>query len=157
MPKEIIKKTPEAKELHKIILEIYDIFKKICEKEGYRYFAISGTTIGAGFWKGIIPWDDDMDIAMPIEDSFRCALIPRGMPTSTKQKEAIAKTKRFENSTHNSDLSRLRKYLSVPLILLEPWAFSIAESYDLILSSTSKSLKSLSFFEYLESLSASLT
>ena len=68
MPKEIIKKTPEAKELHKIILEIYDIFKKICEKEGYRYFAISGTTIGAGFWKGIIPWDDDMDIAMPIED-----------------------------------------------------------------------------------------
>lgn len=62
------KKTPDIKKLHSIILNIYAVFKEICEKNHLRYFAISGTTIGAALWNGIIPWDDDIDIAMPIED-----------------------------------------------------------------------------------------
>ena len=55
-------------ELHKIILNIYKSFQKICTEHKLRYFAISGTTLGAVLWKRIIPWDDDMDIAMPAED-----------------------------------------------------------------------------------------
>ena len=49
--------------LHSIILDIYRDFKKICDIHHLRYFAISGTTIGAVYWNNIIPWDDDMDIA----------------------------------------------------------------------------------------------
>lgn len=58
-------------ELHKIVLDIYKEFKSICEKNNLRYFAISGTTLGAVLWNGIIPWDDDMDIAMPADDYLK--------------------------------------------------------------------------------------
>lgn len=51
-----------------VVLEMYKIFKGICEKHSLRFFAISGTTLGAVLWEGFIPWDDDMDIAMPPQD-----------------------------------------------------------------------------------------
>ena len=54
--------------LHQIVLNIYKDFQKICSEHNLHYFAISGTTLGAVLWNGIIPWDDDMDIAMPVED-----------------------------------------------------------------------------------------
>ena len=42
--------------------------KRICDKHGIRYFITGGTAIGAYFWQKILPWDDDVDIAMPRED-----------------------------------------------------------------------------------------
>ena len=56
------------KPLQTKITDIYSEFKKICDTHGLRYFAIQGTTLGAIFWEGFIPWDDDMDIAMPFDD-----------------------------------------------------------------------------------------
>ncbi len=54
--------------LHQIVLNIYKEFQSICEAHHLNYYAISGTTLGAVLWQGIIPWDDDMDIAMPAKD-----------------------------------------------------------------------------------------
>lgn len=54
--------------IHAIVINLYKKFKKICDENKLRYFAISGTTIGAVLWGNIIPWDDDIDIAMPAED-----------------------------------------------------------------------------------------
>jgi len=51
-----------------VILDIYKEFKILCEKHNLRYFAIGGTCIGAIRHSGFIPWDDDMDVAMPFED-----------------------------------------------------------------------------------------
>ena len=55
-------------ELHKSVLNIYKDFQKICIEYNLNYYAISGTTLGAALWQGIIPWDDDIDIAMPTKD-----------------------------------------------------------------------------------------
>lgn len=58
-------------EIQTIILDVYKEFKRICDENGLRYFAIGGTCIGAIRNKGFIPWDDDMDVAMPFEDYIR--------------------------------------------------------------------------------------
>lgn len=54
--------------VQKCILDIYKEFVKICEDNDLQYFAIGGTCIGSARHEGFIPWDDDMDIGMPIED-----------------------------------------------------------------------------------------
>ena len=49
-------------------LQILKEFKRICAENNLRYFAIGGTCIGAIRHQGFIPWDDDIDVAMPYED-----------------------------------------------------------------------------------------
>ena len=41
---------------------------KVCREHGLRYYIYDGTMLGAVRHKGFIPWDDDLDIAMPRED-----------------------------------------------------------------------------------------
>lgn len=55
-------------ELQSQILNVYKKIKNICDENNLRYYAIGGTCIGAVRHNGFIPWDDDMDIAMPRRD-----------------------------------------------------------------------------------------
>ena len=60
---------PETlKRLQGEILSILDDFMAVCDKYHLEYFGIAGTGIGAVRHKGFIPWDDDIDIAMPRHD-----------------------------------------------------------------------------------------
>ena len=49
-------------------LEIMDAIHALCVKHGIRYYLIGGSALGAVRHKGFIPWDVDIDIAMPRED-----------------------------------------------------------------------------------------
>lgn len=53
------------------ILELLKIFDKLCRKHNLQYWLDSGNLLGAYRHKGFIPWDDDMDVAMPREDYER--------------------------------------------------------------------------------------
>lgn len=58
-------------ELHEIELGALKAFVKLCNAYGLRYYAIGGTLLGAVRHKGFIPWDDDVDVAMPRTDYDR--------------------------------------------------------------------------------------
>ena len=49
-------------------LKILKTFIKICEENNLRYFIIYGSFLGAVRHQGFIPWDDDVDVAMPRPD-----------------------------------------------------------------------------------------
>lgn len=53
------------------ILNIFREYKRICDDNKLRYFAIGGTCIGAIRHHGFIPWDDDLDVAMPWDDYIK--------------------------------------------------------------------------------------
>ena len=52
----------------KCITDILRAYIDICDKHGLRYFIAYGSAIGAARHKGIIPWDDDIDVVMPRPD-----------------------------------------------------------------------------------------
>ena len=55
-------------EVRNIQLEILDEIDAFCRAEGIRYSIAFGTLLGAIRHKGFIPWDDDLDIIMPLPD-----------------------------------------------------------------------------------------
>lgn len=58
------------------IFNILCRFDEICKKHSITYYLTGGTALGAVRHKGFIPWDDDIDVAMPrseYERFSRCA------------------------------------------------------------------------------------
>lgn len=64
--------TPEKfRALQLVQAEIMDDIHKVCVQNNLKYYMIGGTALGAVRHKGFIPWDIDIDIAMPREDYER--------------------------------------------------------------------------------------
>lgn len=57
--------------LHSVLYEILAETVRVCEECNIQYFIVGGTAIGAYFYDGIIPWDDDADVGMTRENYDR--------------------------------------------------------------------------------------
>lgn len=53
---------------HRILTSLMEEFDRVCIENNLHYYIICGSLIGVVRHKGMIPWDDDIDIAMPRED-----------------------------------------------------------------------------------------
>ena len=61
----------ELKKISTVQLQMMDEVDRLCRKHGIVYYMIGGTLLGAVRHKGFIPWDLDIDIAMPRPDYER--------------------------------------------------------------------------------------
>lgn len=60
--------TAKMKRVWAVQMDLLSEFDKVCKKHNLRYFADSGTLLGAVRHQGYIPWDDDIDLVMLRED-----------------------------------------------------------------------------------------
>ena len=72
--------------------EILKFLDGLCREQKLNYFLMYGSLIGAVRHKGIIPWDDDIDIMMPREDYDKL------IAYCGTNKEQLYPFKLFENS-----------------------------------------------------------
>ena len=55
-------------DLQKVQFEILKNFIDVCKKLNLKYYLICGSALGAVKYNGFIPWDDDIDVALPRHD-----------------------------------------------------------------------------------------
>lgn len=111
---ELLKKVQEKQ------IEIMDIIHGICVSEGISYYIIGGTALGAVRHKGFIPWDVDIDIAMPRKDYERFIalaedLLPKGYTCYHYRKEKDYFPPHALVAVDNSQLIQKDDYLNPTL------------------------------------------
>ena len=72
------------RELQIALSHILKDFADYCDENGLKYVLCCGTLLGAIRHKGIIPWDDDIDVSMPREDYDRLHELIKTKPLKEK-------------------------------------------------------------------------
>lgn len=62
------KKKIPVRNLQQEVLSIMDEIDRVCKKNNIKCFLIAGSSLGIVNYGGFIPWDDDMDISIHIDD-----------------------------------------------------------------------------------------
>ena len=58
----------QVNQVHDVFLSIMDDIHRVCVANNLKYYLFAGSALGAVRHKGFIPWDPDLDIAMPRKD-----------------------------------------------------------------------------------------
>ena len=71
--------------IHERLIDMAYMIDKICARHKIPLYMISGTMLGAIRHQGFIPWDDDMDFAVPFEHYFNLIdILNRELPKKYK-------------------------------------------------------------------------
>lgn len=75
----IKKRVISEKAQKELLLDMLGKIDNRCRENGYTYWLYWGTLLGVIRHKGMIPWDDDIDIAMPRDDyeAFKCDVMKK--------------------------------------------------------------------------------
>lgn len=65
-----------------IMADVLREFHEFCTEHELKYYIDAGTLLGAVRHKGFIPWDDDIDVAMPVKDYFKFCRLYKGSEKS---------------------------------------------------------------------------
>ena len=80
-PDERLKKGTDLQRAQRVMLRILKVFDAICSKHALTYWLDAGTLLGAARHGGFIPWDDDVDVVMPVEDYKKfCNIFEKELP-----------------------------------------------------------------------------
>lgn len=117
-PKELVEHQKEEIKLLKYFIEL-------CEKHDIKYIATAGTLLGAIRHKGFIPWDDDIDLALPKESIHKLKNLTEEMKKDNiyidfePRKRNLFKTDLTINQLHYIDNSMNKKDIWIDLFEFE--------------------------------------
>lgn len=103
-------------DIWKVQLDLLNKFKDFCKINQLKWFVIAGTLLGAVRHKGFIPWDDDLDVAMPrkdfdvfIEKASINFKFPYFVQTAKTDKNYFISIARLRNSTTTGIINSMSK------------------------------------------------
>lgn len=70
------------------LLDTWRVFHDACTSRNISYFFVEGTLLGAIRHRGMIPWDDDIDIAVDVKDAHRLQHVLSCIPGYTLRVQA---------------------------------------------------------------------
>ncbi|GAL14675.1 lipopolysaccharide cholinephosphotransferase LicD1 [Vibrio astriarenae] len=70
----------DVKVVQSHLLKMMNTLSEFFDKENIQYVAVGGTVLGAYRHSGFIPWDDDIDLAVPYDDFNRLIAMADSLP-----------------------------------------------------------------------------